>query len=420
MKDFDVIVVGGGAAGLLAAGSAAQAGAKVALFEKMNQTGRKIGISGKGRCNITNAAELPDFINHFGKNGKFLRQCFSHFFRDELLTLIETMGVDISLERGGRYFPKSGKALDVVKALNAWNTGFGVTQIRSQSVSKILVNESGAYGVVSGAKQYTARAIIIATGGKSYPKTGSSGEGYTYLKDLGHTIVPVRQALVPLNCAMAELGSLDGLTLKNIEAQLMVDGKKASATFGEASFTEFGMTGPIILSLSGLATEALAETKDVVLSLDFKPALSHQKLDARIIRDLTEKYKENIEKVLQGLMPRQLIPLCLSHCQIAPQTSAGTFPAVFRKKIVNWLKSFPVKVKGSRSFDEAIVCAGGVKLKEVNPTTMESRKVDSLFIAGEILDIHADTGGYNLQAAFSTGWLAGKKAADKVLAEKNG
>lgn len=415
MKDFDVIVVGGGAAGLLAAGSAAQAGAKVALFEKMNQTGRKIGISGKGRCNITNAAELPDFINHFGKNGKFLRQCFSQFFRDELLTLIETMGVDVSLERGGRYFPKNGKALDVVKALNAWNTGFGVTQIRSQGVSEILVKDNKAYGVIAGGKHYTGKAIVLATGSKSYPKTGSSGEGYTYLKDLGHTIVPVRQALVPLNCAMDELGPLDGLALKNIEACLMVNGKKAAAMFGEASFTPFGMTGPIILSLSSLVTEALADKKDVTLSLDFKPALSHQKLDARIIRDLTERYKESIEKVLQGLMPRQLIPLCLNQCQIAPQTSAGTFPAVLRKKIVNWLKNFPVKVTSSRSFDEAIICAGGVKLKEVNPTTMESRKVDSLFIAGEILDLHADTGGFNLQAAFSTGWFAGKKAADKVL-----
>lgn len=419
MKDFDVIVVGGGAAGLLAAGSAAQAGAKVALFEKMNQTGRKIGISGKGRCNITNAAELSEFINHFGKNGKFLRQCFSQFFRDELLTLIETMGVDISLERGGRYFPKNGKALDVVKALNAWNTGFGVTQIRSQGVSEILVKEGSAYGIVAGSKNYTARAVIIATGSKSYPKTGSSGEGYTYLKNLGHTIVPVRQALVPLNCAMNELGALDGLSLKNIEARLMVGGKKAAAMFGEASFTSFGMTGPIILSLSDLATEGLAQKKEVLLSLDFKPALSYQKLDARIIRDLTERYKDNIEKVLQGLMPRQLIPLCLQQCQIAPQTSAGTFPAVLRKKIVNWLKNFSVKVTSSRSFDEAIVCAGGVKLKEVNPTTMESRKVDSLFIAGEILDLHAGTGGYNLQAAFSTGWFAGKNAAEKVLAQKN-
>ena len=419
MKDFDVIVVGGGAAGLLAAGSAAQVGAKVALFEKMNQTGRKIGISGKGRCNITNAAELSEFINHFGKNGKFLRQCFSQFFRDELLTLIETMGVDISLERGGRYFPKNGKALDVVKALNAWNTGFGVTQIRSQGVSEILVKEGSAYGIVAGGKNYTARAVIIATGSKSYPKTGSSGEGYTYLKNLGHTIVPVRQALVPLNCAMNELGALDGLSLKNIEARLMVGGKKAAAMFGEASFTSFGMTGPIILSLSDLATEGLAQKKEVHLSLDFKPALSYQKLDARIIRDLTERYKDNIEKVLQGLMPRQLIPLCLQQCQIAPQTSAGTFPAVLRKKIVNWLKNFSVKVTSSRSFDEAIVCAGGVKLKEVNPTTMESRKVDSLFIAGEILDLHAGTGGYNLQAAFSTGWFAGKNAAEKVLAQKN-
>lgn len=420
MKDFDVIVVGGGAAGLLAAGSAAQAGAKVALFEKMNQTGRKIGISGKGRCNITNAADLPEFISHFGKNGKFLRQCFSHFFRDELLTLIETMGVDISLERGGRYFPKSGKALDIVKALNAWNTGFGVAQIRSQAVSQILVSDNKAYGVIAGGKHYSAKAIIVATGSKSYPKTGSSGEGYTYLEKLGHTIVPVRQALVPLNCVMDDLGALDGLALKNIEACLMVNGKKASALFGEASFTPFGMTGPIILSLSDLATEALTKNHEVTLILDLKPALSHQKLDARIIRDLTEKHKETIEKVLQGLMPRQLISLCLSQCQIAPQTAAGTFPAVLRKKIVSWLKSFPVKVTSSRSFDEAIICAGGVKLKEVNPTTMESRKVDSLFIAGEILDLHADTGGYNLQAAFSTGWFAGKKAADKVLSHSHG
>ena len=411
-KIYDVIVVGGGAAGLLAAGAAAESGAKVLLFEKMKKTGRKIGISGKGRCNITNNAELTEFMAHFGKNGKFLRGCFSKFFSEDIIELIQKQGIEVTLERGGRYFPTSGKALDIVQALGDWVDKLGVHISRNQPIKEIMTDDHGKIvGVRTKKIEFNAHTVILATGGASYPRTGSTGDGYKFAAQLGHRIIPVRPALVPLNSDSAQFPKLTGLDLKHVEASLLVNGKNKGRYFGDLSFTSFGLSGPTILTLSGLAVDALDQKEQVTVSIDLKPALDIKKLDARIVRDLTSRHSESIELILRGLIPRQLIPICLQQCKIAAQTSAGTFPAVLRKQIVHWLKNFTIEVTGYRSFAEAIITAGGVSIKDVNPTTMESRKIEGLYIAGELLDLQGDTGGYNLQAAFSTGWLAGKSAA---------
>ena len=412
VMEYDIIVTGGGAAGLLSAGSSAETGASVLLLEKMKQTGRKIGISGKGRCNITNSAEIAEFTGHFGKNGKFLRSSFSSFFSAEIIELLEEQKVAVTLERGGRYFPKSGKALDVVRALNRWLAENGATVKYNTAVTEVHKTSDG-FIVKTDGGDFTASKVIIATGGASYPRTGSTGDGYKLASSFNHKVTPILPALVPLTSQNNFIPKLSGLDLKNVASHLHIDGKRRASEFGELSFNDTGLTGPTILSLSGEAVKALTEKEKVEIILDLKPALDHKKLDARLIRDLTKRHNESIESVLRGLLPKQLISTCLQLCQLAPQTAAGTFPAPLRKKLVHWLKNFVITIDGHRPLDEAIVTAGGVFLKEVNPTTMESRKVDGLFFAGELLDIQANTGGYNLQATFSTGWLAGKSAAKK-------
>ncbi len=399
------IVIGGGAAGLLAAGRAAERGVDVLLLEKMAQPGRKIGISGKGRCNITNSAELTDFLSHFGRNGKFLRQCFQQFFSCELLALLQQNGVETVLERGGRYFPQSGKAMDVVRALRHWAKARGATICCHSPVEKILTRNGAVCGVMAGGKKYACNSVVIATGGRSYPRTGSTGEGYKLLGELQHTIITPRPALVPLCSATTDLQTLDGLSLRNTAVQLLIDGKKKASLFGEISFLDNRITGPTALTLSDAAVCAINAGKKVALRVDTKPALAEEKLDARLRRDLEKRQGEQIDSILRGLLPARMIPFCLENCKIAASTT--TISAKERQRLRHWLKNIELPISGYGTWDEAIVTAGGVSLKEVDPQTMQSRIVKGLYIAGELLDLHGDTGGFNLQAAFSTGWLAG-------------
>ncbi len=416
MKQSKTIVIGGGAAGLMAAGMAAQTGrthqaaqktSEVILLEKMSQTGRKIGISGKGRCNLTNTAALEDFLDRFGKNGRFLRQCFQQFFSRELMSFFESRNLPLVIERGGRVFPASGRALDVVKVLNDWLQAEGVKVKKEAPVSAIVVDQGRVSGVVCNGERLSCNTIILTTGGKSYPRTGSTGDGYALAESLGHTIMPLRPALVPLVSPDQKVHRMSGLELRNVAVRLFLDGKRKGREFGELAFTGFGLTGPVILSLSSGIVDALDDGRQITLSLDLKPALDEKKLDNRLIRDFTGRSGEPIDSILRGLLPRQMVPICLESCDLPENIDTRNFPAKMRKRLVQWLKDFRIEISGYRSYDEAIITAGGVSLKEIDPMTMESKIVKGLFLAGELLDLQADTGGYNLQAAFSTGWLAG-------------
>jgi predicted Rossmann fold flavoprotein len=421
MSRYDVIVIGGGASGLMASGQAACLGARTLLIEKMKRPGRKLAITGKGRCNLTNITPLEEFIEHFGSRGRFLRHAFSRFFSEELLAFFEELGVPTIVERGGRVFPKSGNALDIVDSLLNWTEKSGVETIEERMVTRLIVEGGKVAGVEvartfnrgkqsSGAKKekYYADTVIIATGGASYPDTGSTGDGYRLAESVGHTIVPIRPALVPLETAGDVAGRLEDLNLRNVNVRILVRGKKVADAFGEILFTSFGLSGPVTLSLSHRVVDLLISGQRVELSIDLKPALDHRKLDARLLRDLDRRGKEPFRTILGGLLPRKLIPLCLELTGIDGEIPGNQITAEKRKRLRRWLKSFNFEVTGYRPFKEAIVTAGGVDTGEIDPRTIASRLVKGLYFAGEVIDIAADTGGYNLQAAFSTGWLAGR------------
>jgi len=406
MEKTKVIVVGAGAAGMMAAGQAALAGAETILIEKMRRPGLKLAITGKGRCNLTNSAQIPEFIGHFGKNGRFLRQAFHRFFNTELCDFFQQHGLKLTTERGGRVFPSDGKAQHVVTVMTDWLKQCGVKIIRDAPVDRLIVEQGQICGVGYGSRKLLGDAVILATGGASYPATGSSGDGYALVEPFGHTIETIRPALVPLIAQPEICGRLDALNLRNING-----GKKADQDFGELVFHKHGVTGPVILTLSLQAVDALRDNKPVELEIDLKPALDDKKLDARLLRDFAKRNKEELSSILRGLLPKELVEVCLDLTGISPQRLGQDVTADERKRLRVWLKNFRLKVSDHRPFKEAIVTAGGVRLKEVDPRTMESRKVKGLYLIGELLDLQADTGGYNLQAAFSTGFVAGQSAA---------
>jgi predicted Rossmann fold flavoprotein len=422
-----VIVVGGGAAGLMAAGQAAEMGAETLLLEKMDRPGRKLRITGKGRCNLTNVAPMSEFMAHFGPNGRFLRQAFHRFFTPELVGFFEDLGVQTLTERGGRVFPVEGQAQDVVDALLGWIGEHGV-RLRTQSPVERLLVEGGRVAGVHVSRPpgqvYRGDAVIVATGGASYPATGSTGDGYQLAQSVGHTIVPIRPALVPLETAGDIPARLQGLSLRNVTVRVWMiprsrqpdrstgpAGKEQAEAFGEMMFTHFGVSGPVILSLSRQVVDALRQGQRVTISIDLKPALDERKLDARLLRDLDAHGKQQFRTLLKGLLPRKLIPVCFDLTGIPPDKVGHQITAEERKRLRTWLKDFRLEVSGYRPFTEAIITAGGVDTHEVDPRSMASRLVGGLYFAGEVLDVDADTGGYNLQAAFSSGWLAGRAAA---------
>jgi predicted Rossmann fold flavoprotein len=415
MTTHQVIAVGAGAAGLMAAGQAAELGADTLLLEKMNRPGRKLRITGKGRCNLTNVVELEEFLQRFGDNGVFLRQAFHQFFSPDLLVFFEELGVPTVTERGGRVFPTSEKAQDVVDALAHWVRKQGVALQTRSPVERLLVEGDRVAGAIdSRERTYHAPAVIVATGGASYPGTGSTGDGYRLAESVGHTVVPIRPALVPLETAGNVAQRLQGLSLRNAAVRLHIDGKQQADALGEMLFTHFGVSGPMILYLSKLAVDALHTGRRVELSIDLKPALDKKTLDARLLRDLDAQGKKHFQNLLKRLLPSNLIPVCIDLTGIPAHKPAHQVTAKERTRLRKWLKDFRLQVTGHRGFEEAIVTAGGVALEEVDPRTMESRLVKGLYFAGEVLDIDANTGGFNLQAAFSTGWVAGRAAVQQA------
>ncbi len=370
LTEHRVIVVGGGAAGLMAAGQAAELGAETLLIEKMIRPGRKLRIAGKGRCNLTNVASLAEFITHFGRNGRFLRQAFSGFFTAELVAFLGELGVPTVTERGGRVFPSSNKAQDVVDALVRWAGKCGVTLVTRSPVERLVVERGRVVGVeVSHGRVYRGGRVIIATGGASYPATGSTGDGYRLAESVSHRIVPIRPALVPLEAAGDLAPKLQGLSLRNVTVRMWVDKKRKAEAFGEMLFTHFGLSGPIILSLSRQAVDALRLGHRVILSVDLKPAIDERELDVRLLRDLAASGKKRFRTLLKGLLPRRLIQMCANLTDIPLDKAAHQITAEERKRLQMWLKDFRIEVIGYRPFAEAIITAGGVDTREVDPRT---------------------------------------------------
>jgi predicted Rossmann fold flavoprotein len=420
METCKVIVIGAGAAGLMAAGEASRNGCKVTLLEKMEKCGRKIRITGKGRCNLTNIAPLNDFLsNIYPNNGRFLRQSFSNFFSQDLINFFEKLGVRTTTQRGGRVFPISEKAADIAEALLKWNLNNKVTVKYNSQVLKLIIKDNKIKGVkyknklTNETETAFANAVIITTGGASYPATGSNGDGYKLAKQAGHLIITPRPALVPLETKGETAKQLQGLSLKNVNASLFVNNKKQANQFGEMLFTHFGVSGPIILSLSRFAVPSLDNNKQVTLSIDLKPALDYQKLDTRLLREIDLHGSRQVKALLKQLLPSKMVPVFVNILKIDMDKPSHQISSKERKNIRNLLKNFTLEISSYRSFKEAIVTMGGVSTKEVNPKTMESRLIKNLYFAGEVLDIDGKTGGYNLQIAFSTGILAGKSAAKK-------
>lgn len=412
MKNYDIIIVGAGPAGLLTAGRAAERGAKVLVLEKMEREGRKLMITGKGRCNITNNAPVEEFIKHIHPNGRFLRQAFSQFFSKDIIELLQKYGVEITLERGGRYFPTSNKSSDVLKALLKWVNELNVEIRCNCRVEKLIIENNILKGVQLNNQKFMTKNLILAAGGKSYPATGSNGEGYELARHAGHTIEKVRPALVPLETEGNIAQKLQGLTLKNVKAVVWVNNKKIREDFGEMTFMPFGLSGPIILTLSRTIVDELHKKNNVEITIDLKPALDEQKLDNRLLRDLNEHGKKKISTVFRGWLPTAMIPVFINLLGIDPGKECHQISSKERKNIRYLLKNLPFRITNHRSFKEAIITAGGVSLKEISSKTMESKLVKGLYFAGEIIDLDADTGGYNLQIAYSTGWLAGNSCLD--------
>jgi predicted Rossmann fold flavoprotein len=405
-----IIVVGGGASGMVAAGRAAELGADVLLLEKTGRLGNKLRITGKGRSNVTNDADLESFIAHFGPNGCFLYGAFSRFFAADLRAFFERMGVPTVVERGGRVFPASNDANEVADALRRYCLDGGVRLRYRTPVETLLVHGGRMQGVALGDDQFLAPAVILATGGASYPATGSEGDGYGLASTVGHSIVPIRPALVPLVTAEPWVPRLQGVSLRNVRATLYLSGDPIASEFGEMLFTHFGISGPIILTLSKRAGDALKEGR-VEVGVNLKPALSDDKLDARLRRDLDEHGKREFRNIVKGLVPAKMVDVLVELADVPPDKPAHQVTGEERRRLFTLLRDLRMTVVRLRPLREAIITAGGVALDEVDPRTMESRIVQGLYFCGEVLDLDADTGGYNLQAAFSTGWVAGEAAA---------
>lgn len=423
MKDFDLVVIGGGPAGILAAGKAASEGVNVLLLEKMEKPARKLRITGKGRCNITNVKPLDDFIEEIFPDGQFLRDAFKEFFAEDIVKLLNEQGVETVVERGQRVFPASGKAWDVAEGLIRWAKSFNVEFINHAKVEKINVVDGKTSSVdyintTSGQKNsIKCKSVVIASGGLSYPATGSTGDGYELAKFCGHSIVPLRPTLVGFETSPV-LKQSAGLTLKNINLTLFIEGKKVDEEFGELELTPYGLSGPIILRVSRKIVDALSLGKAIEVTLDLKPALDHQKLDARLQRDIEDNPRGAVIDLARGLLPKELAFEMIDNIGLAAQKNLARLSLNERKAIRLWLKELKFTILSHRSWDEAIATAGGVSLKEVNPRTMESKLLKGLFFAGEVLDLDGNTGGYNLQIAYSTGWLAGIHSAKYALAYK--
>lgn len=399
-----ICVIGAGPSGIIAAGIAGSRGKDVTLIEKNERIGKKLFITGKGRCNITNNAPIEDFFDNVMSNRNFLYSSFYSFTNKDILNLLETYGLKTKVERGDRIFPASDKSSDVIKSFEKFLLSNNVKLMLNTNVQSIEIKDKKFIIKTKDAVMIFDK-LIISTGGKSYPSTGSTGDGYKFAEKSGHKVTDIRPSLVPIEIQEDWIKDLQGLSLKNVTLSAYVKNKVLYEEFGEMIFTHYGISGPIVLSMSNYLHKYIND--NISLSLDLKPALDMNKLDARILRDFKLYNNKQIKNALDDLLPQKIIPLIIYLSKIEPERSVNQVTKDERMSLLNAIKKFPLTFKSFRPIEEAIVTSGGVSTKEINPSTMESKIVSGLFFAGEIIDVDALTGGYNLQIAYSTGYLAG-------------
>ncbi len=419
MRNNDVVVIGAGAAGIMAALIAARNGAKVVLIEKNKSIGRKLAITGAGRCNVTNYSDINELVANIPGNGRFLFSAFRSFSPESLMDFIQNeLGTPLKIERGNRVFPESDKAQDIVGAFYQGLKNYGVEIITETKVTGIIVSaENRIHGVkIEDGTDIKSQVVIIATGGLSYPGTGSTGDGYKFAKEMGHTVTELTPALIPLETRETWVKDLEGLSLINVEVTSFYQGKKLQSEFGEMIFTGFGLSGPIILSLSrAIAPLVLKKPDSVIINIDLKPALSEDELDLRVQRDFAKSVRKIYKNSLDDLLPKKLIPVIIELSGINPMKPVHQITKEERSELVYILKNLRFTITRPRPIAEAIVTAGGINIKEINPGTMESKMVPGLYFVGEVVDVDGYTGGFNLQIAFSMGYAAGMEAAKTVI-----
>ena len=402
-----VIVIGGGPAGMMAAYAAASAGHKVTLLEQNEKLGKKLYITGKGRCNITNASDMDNLFANVMSNRKFLYSAFYTFDNEQVIAFFEDQGLHTKVERGNRVFPVSDHSSDVIAALNRALKTQGVDVYLQTKVQKLLIRDDMACGVIlSNGKTLEAEAVIVATGGISYPSTGATGDGYRMAEESGHKLVKSTPSLVPFETKEDWVKDLQGLSLRNVTVSIYNGKKKLYEDFGEMLFTHFGVSGPLVLSASGMIKAAQFE-QELDMFVDLKPALDAEQLDKRILREFDAAMNKQFKNVIGSLMPAKMVPVIIRLSEIDPDKKVNEVSREERQRLVGLLKKLPMTITGLRGWNEAIITKGGVSVKDINPSTMESKKVGGLYFCGEVLDLDALTGGYNLQIAWSTGYLAG-------------
>ncbi len=409
-----VVIIGGGAAGLMAAISAAKADrdSYLTIIEKNSRPARKIMITGKGRCNVTNNCDIDTLISNVSRNGKFLYSAFNAFSAKDTYEQFENWGVPLKTERGNRVFPVSDKAVDIVDALV--NNAKKKCKIVEGTAKSIAISDGKVQGVyLQNGEFYGADSVILATGGMSYSVTGSTGDGYKMAGEIGHTVTDIKPSLIPLECHEGFCSRLSGLTLKNVTLSVFEEGKKKAvfSELGEMLFTHFGISGPLVLSASAHIKDI--DNKSYKAVIDLKPALTYEQLDKRILRDFEGELNKDFSNSLDALLPKSLIPVIVSLSGIEASTKVNQISREDRLKLIEIIKNFTLKITGTRPIEEAIITRGGIPVKEINASTMESKIIKGLYFAGEIIDVDAYTGGFNLQIAFSTGFLAGKNAVSK-------
>jgi len=413
LKQYDIAVIGAGAAGTMAAIRAGQFNKKVALIERNDAIGRKMLLTGKGRCNVTNAAPLDTFIEKFGKEGKFLRTAFFKFFNQDVIDFFASKGLELKTERQGRIFPATDRAVSVVDVLKAYLMEANVTILYNRRLKNIVPGDKVFLLNFDDGSRLEAKKVILATGGASYKATGSTGDGYAIAKSLGHAVVALKPALVPLKTGQAWVRDLQGVALENIRVTFEYGNKrKIVSEVGELMFTHFGVSGPLVLDLSGDVVSLLEEHKEIKLFIDLKPGLKPEQLESKLLHKFKVKGNVQLNNIMKDILPQRLIDVFLKMLGLRPQIKTNQITQEQRRAIITTLKGFPLTIIGSLPLEEAMVTGGGVSTSQINPRTMESKLVPGLYFAGEMIDGCAASGGYNLQQAFSTGYLAGESAAN--------